>query len=43
VRYVLDANIAIAARNDVGGVRKRLEAVPGSEVGIPIVAVAELL
>jgi tRNA(fMet)-specific endonuclease VapC len=43
VRYVLDANIAIAALNDVGGVRKRLEAVPGSEVGIPIVAVAELL
>jgi tRNA(fMet)-specific endonuclease VapC len=43
VKYVLDANAAIAALNDVGSVRARLAAVPASEVGIPIVAVAELL
>jgi len=43
VKYVLDANIAIAALNDVGAVRQRLSGVPGSEVGVPIVAVAELL
>jgi tRNA(fMet)-specific endonuclease VapC len=43
VKYVLDANAAIAALNDVGSVRARLAAVPVSEVGIPIVAVAELL
>ena len=43
MRYVLDANIAIAALNDAGGVRKRLAAVPGTEVGVPLVAVAELL
>ncbi len=42
MRYVLDANIAIAALNAVPAVRTRLEAVPGSEVGIPIVALAEL-
>jgi len=34
VRYVLDANIAIAALNDVPGVREHLAAVPGSEVGV---------
>jgi predicted nucleic acid-binding protein len=43
VKYVLDANIAIAALNDVGAVRQHLSGVPGSEVGIPILAVAELL
>jgi predicted nucleic acid-binding protein len=43
VKYVLDANAAIAALNDVGSVRARLASVPVSEVGIPIVAVAELL
>ena len=43
MRYVLDANIAIAALNDVGGVREHLAGVPGSEVGVPMVAVAELL
>ena len=43
MRYFLDANIAIAALNDVAGVRERLAAVPGSEVGVPMVAVAELL
>ena len=42
MKYVLDANIAIAALNGVPAVRARLEGVPGSEVGIPIVAVAEL-
>jgi tRNA(fMet)-specific endonuclease VapC len=42
VRYVLDANIAIAALNSVEAVRSRLEDVPASEVGIPIVALAEL-
>jgi predicted nucleic acid-binding protein len=40
---VLDANAAIAAMNGVGSVRHRLAAVPGSEVGVPMVAVAELL
>lgn len=43
MKYVLDANAAIAALNGVGSVRARLAAVPGTEVGIPIVAVAELL
>lgn len=43
MRYVLDANIAIAALNGVEGVRTHLETVPGVEVGIPMVAVAELL
>jgi predicted nucleic acid-binding protein len=42
VRYVLDSNIAIAALNRVDAVRSRLVDVPGSEVGIPIVAIAEL-
>jgi len=43
VRYVLDANIAVAALNGVGAVRSHLEDVPSSEVGIPIVAIAELV
>ena len=43
MKYVLDANAAIAAMNGVSSVRDRLAAVPGSEVGVPIVAVAELL
>jgi tRNA(fMet)-specific endonuclease VapC len=43
VRYVLDANIAVAALNGVGVARSRLEDVPSSEVGIPIVAIAELV
>ena len=43
MKYILDANAAIAAMNDVGSVRARLAAVPGSEIGIPMVAVAELL
>jgi len=42
VRYVLDSNIAIAALSGVEAVRSRLAHVPSSEVGIPIVAVAEL-
>lgn len=42
MRFVLDANIAIAALNDVHGVRERLRTVPGTEVGIPMVALAEL-
>lgn len=42
MRYVLDANIAIAALNGVGAVRFHLVDVPSSEVGIPIVALAEL-
>lgn len=42
MRYVLDANIAIAALNGVGAVRSHLVDVPSSEVGIPIVALAEL-
>lgn len=42
MRYVLDVNIAIAALNGVEGVRSRLAGVPSAEVGIPIVALAEL-
>ena len=42
MRYVLDSNIAIAALSGVEAVRSRLAHVPSSEVGIPIVAVAEL-
>ncbi len=43
MRYVLDANIAVAALNGVEVVRGRLAAVPGAEVGIPMVAIAELM
>ena len=43
MKYVLDANAAICAMNAVGSIRARLAAVPSSEIGIPIVAVAELL
>jgi tRNA(fMet)-specific endonuclease VapC len=43
VKYVLDANAAIAAMNGVGSVRDRLATIPGTEVGVPMVAVAELL
>jgi predicted nucleic acid-binding protein len=43
VRYVLDANIAIAALNNFEAVRGRLQQVPASEVGIPMVALAELV
>lgn len=43
MKYVLDASAAIGAMNDVGSVRGRLATVPGFEVGIPMVAVAELL
>jgi predicted nucleic acid-binding protein len=43
VKYVLDANAAIAAMNDVGSVRARLAGVTSSDVGIPILAVGELL
>lgn len=42
MKYLLDPNAAIAAMNGVGSVRDRLAAVPGSEVGVPMVAVAEL-
>ncbi len=43
MKYVLDASAAVAAMNGVGSARARLAAVAASEVGIPIVAVAELL
>lgn len=43
MRYVLDANIAVAALNGVGPVRQRLSMVTLDEVGIPLVALAELL
>ena len=43
MRYVLDANAAIAAMNDVGSVRPRLSQLPAADVGIPIVAIGELL
>ncbi len=43
MKYVLDANIAVAALNGVGPVRERLSEVTLADVGIPLVAVAELL
>lgn len=43
MKYVLDASAAIAAMNGVGSVRDRLATVSGSDVGVPMVAVAELL
>ena len=43
MKYVLDANIAVAALNGVDRVQHHLAAVPGPEVGIPMVAIAELL
>lgn len=43
MRYVLDANIAIAALNGIEAVRSQLAGVPSAEVGIPIVALAELI
>jgi tRNA(fMet)-specific endonuclease VapC len=39
---VLDSNIAIAALNGVAGVRSRLVSVPASEIGVPLIAIAEL-
>ena len=43
MRYVLDANMAIAAMNGVAAVRDRLARISASEVGIPLVAIAELV
>ena len=42
MKVVLDANIAIAAMNGVPTVVDRLAAMRGGDVGIPIVAIAEL-
>jgi predicted nucleic acid-binding protein len=42
LRFVLDSNIAIAALNGVEAVRSRLAQIPSDEVGLPIVAMAEL-
>ena len=43
MKYILDANAAVAAMNGVSAIRAHLAALPATEVGIPIVAVAELL
>src|SRR5207245_3273118 len=43
VRVVLDSNIAIAAMNQVPAVVDRLARMQGGDVGIPIVAIAELV
>jgi len=43
VRYVLDTNTAIAAMNGIQAVRSRLSRVEANDVGIPLVAVAELI
>ncbi len=43
MRYVLDTNIVIAALNGREQILDRLEEVAGEDVGIPVVAVAELL
>lgn len=42
MKYVLDANIAIAAMNSVPVVQARLADVASSDVAVPIVAIAEL-
>jgi predicted nucleic acid-binding protein len=42
VRYVLDANIAIGALNRVPAVQQALAGLPATEVGVPILALAEL-
>lgn len=42
MKYVLDANVVIAGLNGVEPVRSHLASVAGSEVGVPIVAIAEL-
>lgn len=42
MRVVLDSNIAIAAMNKVPAVVERLANMPADDVGIPIVAIAEL-
>jgi tRNA(fMet)-specific endonuclease VapC len=43
LRYVLDSNMAIAAMNGVAAVRDRLAHVNSSDIGIPLVAIAELV
>jgi tRNA(fMet)-specific endonuclease VapC len=43
VRHVIDTNIAVAAMNGVPAVRSRLERIGADEIGIPLVAVAELI
>jgi len=43
VRHVLDTNIAVAAMNGIPAVRSRLSEVKAADVGIPLVAVAELI
>ena len=42
MRYILDANMAIGALNGVETVRQALSEVPAAEVGLPILALAEL-
>jgi len=42
VRFVLDTNIVIAAFNGERAVRKKLESIPGEEIGIPTVVLGEL-
>ncbi len=42
MKYVLDANIAIGALNRIETIQHALSGVPASEVGVPIVALAEL-
>ena len=43
MRYVLDSNMAIAAMNGVATVRDRLAHVTPADIGIPLVAIAELV
>lgn len=42
MKAILDSNIAIAAMNQVPAVVERLATMRGGDVGIPIVAIAEL-
>ena len=42
MKFVLDANIAIAAMNGVPVVADRLTRLRGRDIGLPIVAIAEL-
>lgn len=43
MRYVLDSNVAVAALEGVPAVKARLAQLPAGEVGLPLVAVAELV
>jgi predicted nucleic acid-binding protein len=43
LKYVIDSNIAIAAMNGVASVVRRLAEIDVSDIGIPLVAIGELV